>query len=202
MRRNWRQLLAASLVLGACAASLAQGYPAKPVRLVVPFPAGAPTTCLATRHQPEGGGETRAQIIIDNRPGAGGTIGSDQVAKAAPDGYTLADRHRQHPFHRPPSSTPDSLRRRARLCPGRAGRQYRQCDDGADHPLPVNNWPSSLRWPGQAGPAQLRVERQRHQQPPERRGCSRRRSASSSPTSPIAAQAGADRNMLSGRSRC
>lgn len=89
MQRNWRQLLAASLVLGACAASLAQGYPAKPVRLVVPFPAGGATDVLARAISQKAAEKLGQQIIIDNRPGAGGTIGSDQVAKAAPDGYTL-----------------------------------------------------------------------------------------------------------------
>jgi len=89
MRKNWKQLLVASLLIGACAASLAQGYPAKPVRLMVPFPAGGATDVLARAISQKAAEKLGQQIIIDNRPGAGGTIGSGQVAKAAPDGYTL-----------------------------------------------------------------------------------------------------------------
>lgn len=89
MRKHWRQLLGAWLLLGVSAASLAQGYPAKPVRLVVPFPAGGSTDVLARVISMKAAEILGQQIIIDNRPGAGGTIGSDQVAKAAPDGYTL-----------------------------------------------------------------------------------------------------------------
>ena len=89
MRNNWKLLLAASLLIGASAASLAQVYPAKPVRLVVPFPAGGATDVLARAISQKAAEKLGQQIVIDNRPGAGGTIGSDQVAKAAPDGYTL-----------------------------------------------------------------------------------------------------------------
>ena len=89
MQRKCRHLVAACLLLGACAASLAQGYPAKPVRLVVPFPAGGATDVLARVISQKAAEKLGQQIIIDNRPGAGGTIGSDMVAKAAPDGYTL-----------------------------------------------------------------------------------------------------------------
>lgn len=67
----------------------AQGYPSKPVRLVVPFPAGGATDVLARAISQKAAEKLGQQIIIDNRPGAGGTIGSDMVAKAAPDGYTL-----------------------------------------------------------------------------------------------------------------
>lgn len=67
----------------------AQAYPAKPVRLVVPFPAGGATDILARTISQRAAEKLGQQIVIDNRPGAGGTIGSDYVAKAAPDGYTL-----------------------------------------------------------------------------------------------------------------
>ena len=67
----------------------AQSYPTRPLRLVVPFPVGGATDILArTITQPVA--EILGQpIVIDNRPGAGGTIGADSVAKAVPDGYTL-----------------------------------------------------------------------------------------------------------------
>jgi len=71
-------------------AAMAQpGYPAKAIRYVVPFPAGGPLDIVARAIGVELNKSWNQPVIIDNRPGAGGTIGSDQVAKAAPDGYTL-----------------------------------------------------------------------------------------------------------------
>lgn len=67
----------------------AQTWPSKPVRLVVPFPAGGATDVLARAISQKAAEKLGQQIVIENKPGAGGTIGSDQVAKAAPDGYTL-----------------------------------------------------------------------------------------------------------------
>jgi len=71
------------------AGAVAQAYPVKPVRLVVPFPAGGATDILARTISQKASEKLGQQIVIDNRPGAGGTIGSDHVAKSAPDGYTL-----------------------------------------------------------------------------------------------------------------
>lgn len=88
MRRQFLALLAVSGVLASAGVS-AQSYPAKPVRLVVPFPAGGATDVLARVISLRAAEKLGQQIVIDNRPGAGGTIGSDHVAKAAPDGYTL-----------------------------------------------------------------------------------------------------------------
>lgn len=83
---GWLLGTAAVLVSGLAAA---QPYPAKPVRLVVPFPAGGSTDILARTISLKVAEKLGQQIVIDNRPGAGGTIGSDHVAKSAPDGYTL-----------------------------------------------------------------------------------------------------------------
>ena len=88
MRRQFLTLLAVTAILAAAGAA-AQSYPAKPVRLVVPFPAGGATDILARTISQRASEKLGQQIVIDNRPGAGGTIGSDHVAKAAPDGYTL-----------------------------------------------------------------------------------------------------------------
>jgi tripartite-type tricarboxylate transporter receptor subunit TctC len=71
-------------------AALAQPYPTKPIRLVVPYPPGG-TTDIVARSIGKGMQEALGQpVIIENKPGAGGNIGMDFVAKSAPDGYTLA----------------------------------------------------------------------------------------------------------------
>jgi tripartite-type tricarboxylate transporter receptor subunit TctC len=64
-------------------------YPAKPVRLVVPYPAGGVNDIIARVLGQKLGDALGQQIVIDNRPGAGGNLGTDHVAKSAPDGYTL-----------------------------------------------------------------------------------------------------------------
>ncbi len=71
------------------APAAAADYPTRPIRVVVPY-AGAGTMDIAARIIFERVSRTIGQpVLIDNRPGAGGTIGTEQVAKAAPDGYTL-----------------------------------------------------------------------------------------------------------------
>ncbi|MBV9971428.1 MAG: tripartite tricarboxylate transporter substrate binding protein [Xanthobacteraceae bacterium] len=67
----------------------AEDYPARPVTLIVPFAPGGSTTIVARIIADRMAQTLGAQIIIDNRPGAGGTLGTRQVAKSAPDGYTL-----------------------------------------------------------------------------------------------------------------
>jgi tripartite-type tricarboxylate transporter receptor subunit TctC len=83
------RLLAALLLGAAVATAFAQNYPSRPVRLVVPLSPGGfadtPTRILAPRLSEQLG----RQFYVENRPGAGGTIGWDFVAKSAPDGYTL-----------------------------------------------------------------------------------------------------------------
>ena len=64
-------------------------YPDKPIRLVVPFPAGGGADTLARLIMPRVGQALGTTIVIDNRPGAGGNVGAELVARAAPDGYTL-----------------------------------------------------------------------------------------------------------------
>jgi tripartite-type tricarboxylate transporter receptor subunit TctC len=70
-------------------AAFAQGWPSRPIRLVVPFPAGGATDLLARAIAQAIGNALGQPIVVDNRAGAGGTLGSGEVAKAAPDGHTL-----------------------------------------------------------------------------------------------------------------
>lgn len=78
---------ALALLAGAC---LAQEYPNRPVRMVVPFPAGAASDFLARVLGQKLGETWGQQVVVDNRPGAGGLIGGTVVARANPDGYTVA----------------------------------------------------------------------------------------------------------------
>ena len=71
--------------------ALAQdGYPSKPIRLVVPFPPAGGTDVLSRAISQSIIANTKWTILVDNKPGAGGNIGLDATAKAAPDGYTIA----------------------------------------------------------------------------------------------------------------
>ena len=81
--------LAAILALGAAAAHGADNYPNRPIRLIVPSGAGGVTDILARILAERMRGPLGQQVVVDNRPGAGGIVGSDIVAKASPDGYTL-----------------------------------------------------------------------------------------------------------------
>jgi tripartite-type tricarboxylate transporter receptor subunit TctC len=80
----------ASILLSLALAGAAQAqYPAKPVRIVVPYPPGGTVDVVARNLAQQLTTQTGQQFIVDNRAGANGTIGSDFVSKAAPDGYTL-----------------------------------------------------------------------------------------------------------------
>jgi tripartite-type tricarboxylate transporter receptor subunit TctC len=88
-----RRLAAVVLALatGLCAAApaLAQAWPAKPVRVIVTFPPGGSSDVVARQVAPLLGEKLGQTFVVDNKPGAGATIGAAEVARAAPDGYTL-----------------------------------------------------------------------------------------------------------------
>eukprot|EP01137_Pigoraptor_chileana_P031761 Opistho-2@20107 len=89
LRRRALSLLLGSIALAAGAPALAQGWPSKPVTWVVPFPAGGGTDAFARPLTAVLSKNTGKQFIIDNKGGAGGTVGATIAAKAAPDGYTF-----------------------------------------------------------------------------------------------------------------
>lgn len=84
-----RALLGATVATGVAPGAFAQAWPAKPIRIIVPFPAGQATDILARVMADQLTRVLGQQVIAENRPGAGGSIGADVAAKAAPDGYTL-----------------------------------------------------------------------------------------------------------------
>src|SRR3954447_6349263 len=88
MRTCIRALVVAAAML--CAAhAIAQTYPVRPIRFVVPFPPGGNLDFLARVIQPKFGELLGATLVIDNRGGAAGIIGADYAAKQPPDGYTI-----------------------------------------------------------------------------------------------------------------
>lgn len=82
--------LIASALLCIAAHALAQGFPSRPVKLLVGVPPGGPTDTLARAIAPELGDALGQPLVVENRPGASGVIAADAVAKAVPDGHTLA----------------------------------------------------------------------------------------------------------------
>jgi tripartite-type tricarboxylate transporter receptor subunit TctC len=92
MRQQCRtpRRLAAAALLVCCAGATAQNYPEKSVRMIVPYAAGGNADLLARVVSQKLGEAFSQQVIVDNRAGANGVIGTELLAKAAPDGYTLA----------------------------------------------------------------------------------------------------------------
>jgi tripartite-type tricarboxylate transporter receptor subunit TctC len=89
-RRHLVQLAAAGLAVTALGAQAQASFPAKPIKLLVAFPAGGPTD-ITMRQLADNAGKVLGQpVIVENKPGAGGTLPAQQLQTAAADGYTLA----------------------------------------------------------------------------------------------------------------
>ncbi len=91
--KNVRLLVLALSIAACCSAASAQNYPVKPIRLIAPFPPGGSTDLLARVIAQKLTDAWGQQVIVENRGGAGGTIGVELAARSAPDGYTIVMGH-------------------------------------------------------------------------------------------------------------
>jgi tripartite-type tricarboxylate transporter receptor subunit TctC len=89
-RRQFLSLTIASAFAASSSGAFAQDFPSKPIKIVVPFPAGGSSDAAGRMVADRLGAILKASVVVDNKGGAGGMIGTDLVAKSAPDGYTLA----------------------------------------------------------------------------------------------------------------
>ncbi|CAM4218670.1 ABC transporter substrate-binding protein [Bordetella tumbae] len=88
-RRHFCLTLASAALLASTSVRAAQAFPNQPVTLIVPFPPGGPTDAMARRLAEGLKRQLGQTVVVENRPGAGGNIGAEYVARAKPDGYTI-----------------------------------------------------------------------------------------------------------------
>src|SRR3954465_9259269 len=89
MSRLLRLLALGTLALVGAGTALAQAWPNRPVKVIVPYATGGPADVYARFLAQRLGDQLGQAFVVENKPGAGAVIGTDQVAKSAPDGYTL-----------------------------------------------------------------------------------------------------------------
>src|ERR1700674_4557096 len=80
----------AAFALGLAPVALAQSWPSRPIKIIIPFPPGNTTDIMSRLIGPKMAERLGQQIVVENRPGASGMLGLDLAAKSAPDGYTIA----------------------------------------------------------------------------------------------------------------
>jgi tripartite-type tricarboxylate transporter receptor subunit TctC len=85
----WKALILAAAILSPCCAHADDDYPTRPVKIITPFGAGGPTDVYTRAIAEELRNSLHQPFVIEDRPGAGTTIGTDLVAKSVPDGYML-----------------------------------------------------------------------------------------------------------------
>jgi len=145
-----------------------QGYPAKPIRLISPYPAGGPNDTIARIIAPKIAEQLGQQVIVDNRGGAAGALGADLTAKAPRDGYTLLLGQAGNlainvslsklPYDPAADFAPISLVGKGCECDGRASVRNRALREAV-----------GIRRHGETRRAQLLVRRQRRHGTPEHR---------------------------------
>ena len=89
VRKLASSIAVTALVIAATAPATAQTFPEKPVRIVVPFPPGGGNDIIVRALAEDMGKSLGQQVLVDNKPGAGTVIGTEAVARSAPDGYTI-----------------------------------------------------------------------------------------------------------------
>src|SRR5687767_7332507 len=89
MRHHWLMTAFLGLLCAASGVDAQQVYPTKPIRLIVPFPPGGAPDAVARMLAPKLTETLKHTVVVDNRPGAGGTMGAETAVKANPDGYTM-----------------------------------------------------------------------------------------------------------------
>src|SRR3990172_822461 len=120
MKQSLVWIHGALLCLAVVAGEAADTYPSRPVRFIIPYPAGGATDILARSLAQKLTEVTGQPVFVENRAGAGGAIGTDAIAKAAPDGYTIGLAHagplainpslfKKLPYNSPRDFTPISL---------------------------------------------------------------------------------------------
>jgi len=87
--KNFSKLILSFVLSWICGLTIAQNYPNKPIKLIVPFPPGGPTDIVARPLAQMLGESMKQSIIVENKGGAGGSVAADFVAKSPPDGYTI-----------------------------------------------------------------------------------------------------------------